>query len=190
MHGRRHSRHTPRTIAIEPCSHCGSFCRSVMHDRSAENLCLRRARKNDPFIRYQNMEILLRWCLGLLRETSTHLESVILPWVKPAYPLVVSSPLSQSFIFLLRAPCLPLVRVTDMRISRNIRSINREQVYVCKREVSLYGSPYRNNLSKFSPKDINKEADSSAPGSGLLTRPPMPAGFRRGSRIRYETDFR
>lgn len=85
---------TPRTIAIEPCSHGGSFCRSVMHDRSAENLCLRRARGNDPFIRYQNMEILLRWCLGLLRETSTHLESVILPWVKPAYPLVVSSPLS------------------------------------------------------------------------------------------------
>lgn len=98
---------TPRTIAIEPYSHGGSFCRSVMHDRSAENLCLRRARKNDPFIRYQNMEILLRWCLGLLRETSTHLESVILPWVKPAYPLVVSYPPLASFIFLLRAPHLP-----------------------------------------------------------------------------------
>lgn len=46
----------------------------------------------------------------------------------------------------------------------------------------------RNNLSKFSPKDINKKAGSSA-GSGRLTRPPMPTGFRRGSQIRYETDF-
>jgi len=46
----------------------------------------------------------------------------------------------------------------------------------------------RNNLSKFSPKDINKKAGSSAV-SGRLTRPPMPVGFRRGSRIRYETDF-
>jgi len=32
----------------------------VMHDRSAENLCLCRERGDDPFIRYQNMEILLR----------------------------------------------------------------------------------------------------------------------------------
>lgn len=49
------------------------------------------------------------------------------------------SPLA-SFIFLLRAPRLPPRRPgPDMCVPRNIRSINREQVYVCKREVSLYG---------------------------------------------------
>lgn len=182
---------TSRTIAIEPCSHGRSFCRSVMHDRSAENLCLRRARKNDPFIRYQNMEILLRWCLGLLRETSTHLESVILPWVKPAYPLVVSSP--SRILHLLppsRSPIsLSVVRTPRIRAYLVIFVLSTANKFTFASGKCHFIVRRRNNLSKFSPKDINKKADSSA-GSGRLTRPPMPAGFRRGSQIRCETDFR
>lgn len=147
---------TPRTIAIEPCSHGGSLCRSVMHDRSAENLCLRRARKNDPFIRYQNMEILLRWCLGLLRETSTHLESVILPWVKPAYPLVVSSP--SRILHLPSSRSLPRRPRARICVYLVIFALSTANKFTFANGKCHFIVRRRNNLSKFSPKDINKKA--------------------------------
>lgn len=109
-----------------------SLRRPVMYDGSAEDLCPRREPANGPFIRYRNMEILPRWCLGLLRGTPTHLESVILPWAKPAYPF----------------PPLPH--------APNIRSINREQVYICHREVSLYSFPRNPASPSFRPFQVRR----------------------------------
>lgn len=99
-----------------------------MYDGSGEDLCPRREPANGPFIRYRNMEILPRWCLGLLRGTPTHLESVILPWAEAR--ISVPSTASPGW------PHAP-----------NIRSINREQVYICRREVSLYSFPRKTEPS-------------------------------------------
>jgi len=137
------------------------------------------------------MEILLRWCLGLLRETSTHLESVILPWVKPAYPLVVPCLPLASFIF------LPAVRVALPTISLPDASGYVSCTYLVIFALSTANKftfangkchfivRRGNDLSKFSPKDINKKS-GSAVCSGSVTRPPIYAGFRKGGRI-YDT---
>lgn len=99
------------------------------------------------------------------------------------------SPLA-SFIFLLRAPPSPSPFVrARICVYLVIFALSTANKFTFANGKCHFMVRCRNNLSKFSPKDINKKAGSSA-ASGRLTRPPMPTGFRRGSRIRYETDFR
>lgn len=122
-------------------------------------------------------------------ETSTHLESVILPWVKPAYPLVVSSP----SLAILHLPSFPFRR--RFSLSRRgyipymylvIFALSTANKFTFANGKCHFIVRHGNNLSKFSPKHINKTSNSSA-GPGQLLALPMPAGFRRSSRIRRET---
>lgn len=134
----------------------------VMHDGLLEDLCPRRAPANEPFIRYRNMEILPCWCLGLLRGTLTHLESVIFPWAKPACP-PESFPHSDPS----RAPRLVIF------------ALSTANKFIFASGKCHFIASRGNDLSCLSPKDI----DTQSPGPDARAR-----GFRGGARGNIESE--